>query len=72
MNKLLKVLLSIGIIAFSAIPTEFFILFKQMLNPEGFWQKFIFTVVGVYALGAMQIAFLVIGGVLIAYIWKEL
>ena len=56
--------------AIAFMPTIMFFVVKNLLNPEGFWQKFVVFGVGVYFLGGIQIAFIIVWlMVLIQVIW---
>jgi hypothetical protein len=59
----------VTVIAF--LPTIFWFLVKNMLNPEGFWQNFVVFGVGIYFLGFLQLVLIGIYiGVLIEVIWN--
>lgn len=68
---IIKTLISLIIAGFSLLPTWFFLIIKNMLDPEGFWQKFVVFGVGVYVLGAMQLLFLILAFCLIFMIYEN-
>jgi len=58
--------------ALTFLPTIFFFAVKAALQPEGFWQQFVVYGVGLYFLGALQLAFLVVYlGALLTVIWSD-
>ena len=52
-----------------SIPTDFFLIIRHLATPEGFWQEFALGAAGLLIMGGTQLAFLVIGLILIAVIW---
>lgn len=55
MKLLVRMLLQIVAVMICLCPTWLFILLRHMLDPEGFWQKLVFLVLGIIFLGALQL-----------------
>ena len=51
---MIKFILNIFILVLALIPTWVFLLVKNLLNPEGFWQKAFVYGFGIYFLGSLQ------------------
>lgn len=66
-----KFVLSALIAALSLTPFWIFLLVKNLLDPHGFWQKFLVLGVGVYFLGGLQIICLCAAIAATWMIWTE-
>lgn len=51
----MRTLIGLGLIFVTLIPTWVFLLAKNLLDPQGFWQNFFLLGFGVWLLGGLQI-----------------
>jgi hypothetical protein len=66
-----RVIFTIFIVAFCGIPTWIWLSIRTITNPEGFWQEFALGILGVWLLGGLQVALLIIFLALILMLWFE-
>lgn len=64
-----KVLFKLSVFIVCHIPIGLFIIFKYLLNPEGFWQKFVVYGVGGWVFGALQVIIWVL--LLVYWVWNN-
>ncbi len=58
-------------LAIALIPLWTYLLVRNSLDPQTFWQKFLVLGVGVYLLGGLQIVFLIIWAVILANVFSD-
>ncbi|MCK4358978.1 MAG: hypothetical protein KAW92_09590 [Candidatus Cloacimonetes bacterium] len=66
-----KVLLSLGAFVVCHIPVGLIVIFKYLLNPEGFWQKAVVYGAGIYIFGGIQIVLWIVLVAFLVIMWKE-
>ncbi len=62
---------SVLILVLMFLPSELWLILRYFLSPEGFWQNFVVFGLGVWILGGFQFVGLILGGVSLYAIWKE-
>lgn len=67
----MRVLVSLLAVVVMFIPTWLFLLLRNALHPEGFWQNFATGVVGISALGGLQLFLLFLGIWFLIVMWKN-
>jgi hypothetical protein len=68
---LIQVGFTIVCLALAGIPTYFFLFLKSILNPEGFWQKFLVYGMGIWFIGALQVVLLILAIILVVKFWLD-
>jgi len=64
-------ILTIILLAMALIPTWLFLLIKNLLNPEGFWQQFVVYGFGLWLFGGLQFVLILAAlGILVQVIWE--
>jgi hypothetical protein len=71
-DRLIQIVFTVIGLGLAGIPIYFFIFIKSILNPEGFWQKFLVYGVGIWFIGGLQIVLFIIAIILIFKLWTEL
>lgn len=66
-----KFIVTVLLVALSFTPTWIFLLVRNLLDPHGFWQKFLVLGVGVYFLGGLQIICLIVVIALTVVLWMD-
>lgn len=65
----LRVLYTLFALAVCAWPAWIYLGFRHLAAPEGFWQEVILGVIGIWALGSLQVFFLVVAIIWVLSIW---
>ena len=66
-----KIAFSLILSVICLLPFWLYLLIKLIFAPEGFWQNIFLVGIGVYFLGAIQLALLAILAALLFAIWKK-
>ncbi len=66
-----KIAFSLILFVICLLPFWLYLLIKLIFAPEGFWQNIFLVGIGVYFLGAIQLALLAILAALLFAIWKK-
>lgn len=53
------------------IPLWIFLLFRLLLQPEGFWQKLVLFGMGFWILGGIQLILIIIWAIVLFAIWGD-
>jgi len=70
-DRLAQIGFTIICFGLAGIPTYFFLFLRSVLNPEGFWQKFLVYGVGMWFIGGLQLVLLIIAIVLVFKLWVD-
>jgi uncharacterized membrane protein len=70
-DRLIQIGFTIVCFALAGIPTYFFLFIKSILNPEGFWQKFLVYGLGIWFVGGLQFILLIIAIFLVFKLWTD-
>lgn len=71
MQFLVKLTVSLIATVIALIPVWIYLLAKWVFAPEGFWQNFFLSGVGVWLLGSVQVILLVILLIVFFAIWSK-
>lgn len=71
MNGIVKLLISFAIMLAGGIPLWIWLGCYYFLSPTGFWEKLVMFGLGAWALGGIQLIFMIFAVAMIAMIWNE-
>ncbi|HBK34316.1 TPA: hypothetical protein DEP34_01675 [Candidatus Uhrbacteria bacterium] len=66
---LFKLVATAVILFLVSLPLDLYLGVRAFASPEGFWQEFALGAVAIWVLGGSQIAFLILGMVILFCIW---
>ena len=66
-----SLLVSILVWVVALIPLWIFLSIKTLANPQGFWQNFVLSGLGIYVLGAIQTVLLITGLAVTVIVWLQ-
>ena len=70
-TKLFKGFLTIVLIVLASLPSIGFVMARNAMSPDGFWQNLIVYGIGIWLLGGLQIIFATVGILFIVAVWES-